>query len=72
MKPYDLAEEDTGRRYRNGSGAVTWRIVATGSVLALAAVVFFWLQNISGRLDSLTGQVGELNGEVRTLLKQDP
>lgn len=43
---------------------MTWRIMATAGWLALSAVLLFWMENVSTRLDTLTNKVATISGWV--------
>ncbi|MGH7980408.1 MAG: hypothetical protein ACREE6_13615 [Limisphaerales bacterium] len=64
MKNYTLNGVPAGHRNGGANGVVTWRIVATAAVLGLATVLWWQLQSISARVDTLTLEMGRVTGWI--------
>jgi hypothetical protein len=54
------------------NGVVTWRILATAAWMALSAVLLFWMENVSTRLDALTNKVAVISGWIDAHKNFDP
>lgn len=46
------------------NGDITWRIIGTAGWIALSAVLLFWMEDVSARLDKVSTEVASIQGWI--------
>jgi hypothetical protein len=47
------------------NGVITWRIIGVAGWIALSAVLLFWMEDVSNRLDKVSIEVASLKGWIQ-------
>jgi len=43
---------------------ITWRIIGTAGWIALSAILLFWMEDVSARLDKVSNEVASIQGWI--------